>query len=79
MRESSAFQAILAEGEAEGEAKWRTEQTKKILIRLGRDRFGEPTPEITETIEAITDLERLERLTDRVLGVATWDDLPADP
>jgi predicted transposase YdaD len=87
LRESSVFQAILAEGEAkgkaeakaEGEAKGRTAEAKKILLRQGRKRFGPPDKSTRASIETLTDLSRLEQLTERVLTVESWHELLAPP
>jgi hypothetical protein len=75
MKESSGYQIILDEGRAEGAVK----EAKKILLRLGQKRFGPPGQEITMALDAINDLERLERMTDRVLDVAGWQELLNTP
>ncbi len=63
MRESVTYQAILKEGR------------RNILLRQGRDRFGEPSAEITALLFAETDLGRLEALAIRLLHVKTWEKL----
>lgn len=73
MRESSTYQAILAEGEAQG----RADEARRILLRLGRKRFGPPDARDRAALQRVRDLERLERLTDRVLDVASWGELLA--
>lgn len=83
MRESTTYQAILAEGETkgrvegrvEGRAEGGVEVMHKVLLRLGTHRFGPAPDNIRIAIEAITDLERLESLTEKVLDVSSWDDL----
>jgi predicted transposase YdaD len=91
MRESSVYQAILAEGEAkgraegkakgraEGKAEGRTEEAKKILLQLGQTLFGPPDKSTRSTLERLTDLHRLEQLTARVLQVESWQELLAPP
>ncbi|MEO6808432.1 MAG: DUF4351 domain-containing protein [Isosphaeraceae bacterium] len=74
MKESLTYQAIIAEGEAKGKA----EEAARILLRLGRKRFGEPAPEVVAAVETTTDVDRIEVLTDRVLDVSSWDELLAD-
>ena len=74
MRESSTYQVILAEGRVEG----RIQEAQGMLLRQGRKRFGPPSEGVERTIEAIGNLERLEALDERLLDVATWDDLLAD-
>ena len=73
MRESSTYQAILDEGREEG----HVQEARKILLRQGRRKFGAPGPEVEATIEAIGDLDRLERMSERLLDVTTWPDLLA--
>lgn len=68
----------LARGEARGEARGKVEEAARILLRLGRKRFGEPSPGVVAAVEATTDVERIEVLTDRVLDVSSWDELFAD-
>ncbi len=69
----------LAEGRAEGLAKGRVEEARRILRRLGGERFGMPDAHIEAALDAIADLERLEQLSDRVLKVKTWEELLASP
>ena len=71
MRESTAYQAILDEGRLEG--------TLNTIVRLGARKLGKPTPIVEAALRAITDLERLERISDRMFDVATWQDLLATP
>jgi predicted transposase YdaD len=72
MKESSTYQAILAEGEAVG----RAEEARKVLLLLGGKQFGPPDPQVRAAITA-ANLERLERLTERLLDVSSWDELLA--
>jgi hypothetical protein len=69
MRESSTYQYILDEG--------RVEEAQKILLRLGRKKFGPPGEVVQSALSAITDLDRLERMTDQLLVVNTWQELLA--
>ncbi len=71
MKESVTYQAILEEGEAIGKA----EQTRRMLLLQGRDRFGEPAAKIVALLDAVTDLGRLEALVIRLLHVKTWEEL----
>jgi predicted transposase YdaD len=83
MKESSAYQLILAEGEAkgkaEGEAKGKAAEAKTILLRQGRKRFGEPDTATVAALQAITDVAYLESLSERLLDVGSWQDLLASP
>jgi hypothetical protein len=69
MRESSYVQGLLADGEVKA--------LRETIIRQGRRKFGEPPATTLRTIGAITDLDRLRALTDRILDVSTWDELLA--
>ncbi len=82
MKESTFYQAILAEGEALGEARGEARgqargeviQAKRLLVRLGERRFGSILPADRETLDAITRSGRLEDLCELVViaPVATW-------
>ncbi len=71
MKESSGYQIILDEG--------RTEEAQKILLRQGQRRFGPPTEATRMALQGMTDLERLERMTDRIFDATTWEDLLNTP
>ena len=75
MRESSGYQLILDEGREEG----HVQEARKLVLRQGRRKFGAPGPDVEATIEAIGDLNRLERMSDRLFDVTTWPDLLASP
>ncbi|HEX8203436.1 MAG TPA: DUF4351 domain-containing protein [Isosphaeraceae bacterium] len=87
MEESVTYQAILrkgraaglAEGKAEGKVVGKAEEAKQLLLRMGRKRFGPPEPQTVATIESIAELERAEQLVERLLDVASWDELLATP
>ena len=59
--------------------KGRTEESAKILLRLGRIRFGPPPGQGKATLAGITNLNRLEELGDRLFEVSSWDELLAAP
>ena len=65
-------------GRAEGRAAGRAEGTRSALTRQGRKKFGPPTPEQEAAVNAITDPARLEALGEKLLDVATWDELLDD-
>jgi hypothetical protein len=69
LEESSVYQRILAKG--------RAEEAREILIRHGTKKFGPPNEQFKAQIAALTDLDRLHDLVDRVLDVASWDELVA--
>jgi predicted transposase YdaD len=75
VRESLTYQAILEEGRAEG----RIEGWRSIMLRLGSQRFGPPDTAVWAQLEAIRDVATLDRLGQRLLSAASWDELLATP
>jgi hypothetical protein len=73
MKESTTYQAILREG--------RVSEAQRLLMLQGEIRFGCPDERILANIEAIRDVEQLERLSRRVIdmNVHDWDDLLQAP
>jgi hypothetical protein len=64
VEESDTYQYILEEG--------RMWMNRRLILRHGGRRFGEPTDAIRATLEGITDLERLRRMADRVFEATSW-------
>jgi predicted transposase YdaD len=79
MRESSTYMGILEEGRAEGRAEGEVRAARRILLRQGQKRFGAPDPAVVAALEAIADVDRLERMSERLLDVRTWSGLLATP
>ena len=75
MRESDTYQAILDEGREEGVVKG----VQRTLLHLGRKRLGEPDEAARRALLDITDLDRLDRLSERLLDVSTWQELVQTP
>lgn len=71
MKESVTYQAIIEEGEAKG----RVEEARRLLLRQGRIRFGSPDSSSEAALAALTDLDRLERLSEQLLQVSSWKEL----
>ncbi len=69
MRESAMYQLILQEGRDEG----RVGEAQRLLLRLGGIRFGPPDEATRAAVEAIGDLDRLERMSDRILDTSIHD------
>ena len=63
------------EGLEEGLEKGKITGARTILLRLGEVRFGKPDKSIRAAIEAIDDLDRLEKLTERILSAKSWREL----
>jgi hypothetical protein len=64
MRESDTYLAILEEG--------GVDQAQKMLLRQGRIRFGPPDEVVTTAIRGVTDLERLDRMGERLITASSW-------
>jgi predicted transposase YdaD len=69
----------LVEGRAEGLIADRTEEGRQAVLRLGRKKLGEPDEEVLTRITAIAHVDRLNSLLERILEVATWDELLTFP
>ncbi len=68
-------EAWLRERREEG----RLINSRQNILMLG-EHLGEPNEEITQALEQITDLERLQALLRRVTQIQSWDELltPSD-
>jgi hypothetical protein len=71
MRDSDTYLAIIDEG--------REEEVKKLIRLVGEKRFGAAEESVLTQINAITDLERLERIVVRLHEVAIWPELLNTP
>jgi hypothetical protein len=69
IRESSTYELWMERREARA--------LRQIILRMGRKKFGEPTPAQVQAVESMTDLERMHNLTDKLLDVTTWEELLA--
>jgi hypothetical protein len=77
LEDSTTYQLILNKGLDKGLTQGRAEEAQKLLLRLAAKRFG-PTPADAEAvILAISDIDRLERMVERVSDAAGWGDLLA--
>jgi hypothetical protein len=71
MRESVAYDLIMDEG--------RVEEAQKMILRQGRIRWGDASEETRAALIKIDDLDRLERMGDRVLSATSWQELLDTP
>jgi hypothetical protein len=71
MKESSTYQAILAEGRAEG----AVAEARRVLRFQGDDAFGPPDAQTATLIERLEDLDRLEELLRRLRTAGSWQEL----
>lgn len=68
LEDSTTYQFILAKGEA------RT--LRATILRQGTKKFGSPPPEaVAAAVGGVADVGRLERIADRVIDAAGWDEL----
>ena len=75
MRDSSTYQAVLAEGKAEGLTQGQADGERNFLLRGGTKRFGPPDAKTRAALESVDSQETLERLFDRLFEVSSWEDL----
>ena len=75
MEESSTIRAFVEEERQKGLEEGQARVARRIILRLGRKRFGDAGDAVRSRLEAISDLERLESLGDRLLIVSGWDEL----
>ncbi len=83
LEESTTYQLILnkgitqgvAQGINQGVAQGRAEEARGLLLRLATRRFGTAPANAEQTILAISDLERLERMIERISEATGWSDL----
>ncbi len=77
LRDSLTYQAILEEGREEGREEGQLQGERRALLRVGTARLGPPDDATRSQVEAVTDIDSLDRLTDRVLTVSSWGELLA--
>jgi predicted transposase YdaD len=87
MRESVFYQEILAEGREEGVAIGRQEgrqegeqvgrasEARRLLLLFGEARLGPADAGVRRALDAVTDPDALDRLAERLLTAASWQDL----
>jgi predicted transposase YdaD len=69
MRESDTYMAIIDEG--------RLEELKKLILRWGQKKLGNPDEVVTTFLAGSEDIDRLELLLERIAVVETWQELLA--
>lgn len=80
MEESSTYQLLIRRGMERGVEQGietgRSREALLFLMRQGKKKFGkEPTQKQRAALVAITDVERLEALGEKLLDVSTWGEL----
>lgn len=69
MQESDTYLMILDEG--------REKQVKKDIVLFGEERLGPSDESIRAQLDAISDLERLERMARRTAKATSWQEIIA--
>lgn len=67
MEESITYQEIVGIGQVK--------EARRIILILGRDKFGKASRKTERALEAISELEKLEALSKQVNKVDSWDEL----
>jgi len=75
MEESVTYQAIVQKGRELG----RLEELRRTLLLQGAEKFGSPDASTAATVEAVEDIQRLERLAVHLLHASNWEELLALP
>src|SRR5438067_877581 len=74
MHESTAYDLILEEGRVEGLREGELRTYHRLLLRLGRKRFGPADAATESALTSIQDLDRLERMAEAVLSATSWQE-----
>lgn len=75
MEDSTTYMWILEQGVEKGKRSGALENARGQLLRQGAKKFGVAAPAMVARVNGLDDLEELGRLSDRLLDVATWDEL----
>jgi predicted transposase YdaD len=75
IEESSVYQDIFAQGEAQGRVAGRVEEARLAILHLGRKKCGQPDEGVRSTIGAIDDVDQLNSLLVRLMDVSSWEEL----
>lgn len=67
MQESGTYQLILEEG--------AVKHMRELIVRLARKQIGDPTDKQKNKLSAIEDLERLDRIAEKISTAKSWDAL----
>jgi predicted transposase YdaD len=72
MEESVTYQAIIEKGVEKGRRQGREEGLKAGLLAFGRNRFGEPDPQVLTVLENLHDEAELDRLIATFESATSW-------
>lgn len=81
VRDSATYRVLVEEGRIEGRAEGRiegrVEEARRVIRSLGTRKLGPPDAATTASLDALDDVETLERLIDGLLTASTWRELLA--
>ena len=64
MEESSTIQAFIEEGRRKDLQEGKAREARRIILLLGRIRFGDAGDAVVSRLDAISNLEKLEQLVE---------------
>jgi hypothetical protein len=78
---SKTYEWIFEQGRLDGVIDGRLNEARRLVLRQGTRRFGEPDAVVVASVESITVLDWLEALGERIIdrSIQRWDDLLRDP
>jgi predicted transposase YdaD len=83
MKESTTYQWIIEqgmkEGMKEGVKEGALKEARNMILMVGDAHLGKPSAAVKKLINEISDLERLHRMSKRLLKVETWQELLESP
>lgn len=87
MRESDTYMEIVEEGIAKGLEKGmekgleqgQLREVRKLILNLGKQSLGKADDSVAIALGGIVDLDRLERLFERIREAQSWQELLATP
>lgn len=71
MHETTAYDYYVEEGEIRN--------SHRLLLAIGREKYGAPNVETEATLKAIKDLDRLERMSIASVTAKSWQELLTTP
>jgi hypothetical protein len=78
---SKTYEWMFEQGRLDGVIEGRLNEARRLVLRQGTRRFGQPDAVVVASVESITVLDWLEALGERILdpSIKKWDDLLRDP
>jgi len=68
-------QSIYQEGKLDGRQEGALGHARSSLVRTGRKRFGQADDAVIAKVNALDDLDRLDRMAERLMEVESWDEV----